>query len=93
MARELAEETGLTGRTWTSLGSLHTSNSVTDEVSHLWLVEDLARGEPDPEGTEILQRWRLPLAEAVELAARGVLTDSLTVAGLLRAAQLLQARG
>jgi 8-oxo-dGTP pyrophosphatase MutT (NUDIX family) len=92
MARELAEETGLRGRTWTPLGSVHTSNSVTDELGHLWLVEDLSPGIPAPDGTEILQRWRLPLAQAVELAARGVLTDSLTVAGLLRAAWVLDSR-
>jgi 8-oxo-dGDP phosphatase len=93
MARELAEETGLVGRRWTPLGSIHTSNSVTDELGHLWLVEDLSSGPPAPEGTEILQRWRLPLEQAVDLAARGVLTDSLTVIGLLRAARLLEHRG
>jgi 8-oxo-dGDP phosphatase len=92
MARELAEETGLRGATWTSLGPIHTSNSVTDEVGHLFLVEDLEEGAADPEPTEELRCWRLPLAEAVELAATGVLTDSLTVAGLLRAERLVARR-
>lgn len=92
MARELREETGLVGGRWTPLGSIHTSNSVTDELGHLWLVEDPQPGPMDPDGTEVLQRWRLPFAQAAEMAATGHLTDSLTVAGLLRAARLLQAR-
>lgn len=92
MARELLEETGCRGATWTCLGRLHTSNSVTDEVGHLFLVEDLVEGQPEPEGTEVLQRWRLPLEEAAAMAAGGELTDSLTVAGLLRASRLLRGR-
>ncbi len=92
MARELREETGLTGGRWTSLGRIHTSNSVTDEVGYLYLVEALTEGDPQPEGTEVLQRWRLPLRDAAELAAAGDLTDSLTIAGLLRAERLLHRR-
>lgn len=92
MARELAEETGLRGGTWTDLGGIHTSNSVTDEVGRLYLVEDLTQAESRPEGTEVLQLWRLPLAEAAAMAASGELTDSLTVAGLLRAERLLRQR-
>ena len=88
-ARELAEETGLSAGRWTPLGVVHTSNSVTDEVSRLYLARDLTAGPPRPEGTERLQRWRLPLAQAVEMALDGRLTDSLTVVGLLRAADVL----
>jgi 8-oxo-dGDP phosphatase len=84
--RELKEETGLSAATWTPLGRVHTSNSVTDELGLLWLAEGLTEGAQEPDGTEVLQTWRLPLAEAVEMAADGRLTDSLTVAGLLRAA-------
>lgn len=93
MARELREETGLVGGVWTDLGGIHTSNSVTDEVGRLFLVENLVEGEPEPDPTEVLQRWRLPLAEAAALAASGVLTDALTVVGLLRAERLVRARG
>jgi 8-oxo-dGDP phosphatase len=92
MARELREETGLSGARWTDLGGIHTSNSVTDEIGHLYLVEALAEGDPEPEGTEVLQRWRLPLREAAAMAASGELTDSLTVAGLLRAERLVDGR-
>ena len=90
--RELAEETGLVASSWTPLGRVHTSNCVTDELGLLWLAEDLVEGPQDPDDTEVLRTWRLPLAEAVELAADGRLTDSLTVAGLLRTARLLDQR-
>jgi 8-oxo-dGDP phosphatase len=92
MARELREETGLVGRRWTDLGGIHTSNSATDETGRLWLVEDLEVGPPAPDATEVLQRWRLPLEHAVDLAASGELTDALTVVGLLRAAHHLGLR-
>jgi 8-oxo-dGTP pyrophosphatase MutT (NUDIX family) len=92
MARELREETGCSAGTWTPLGPIHTSNSVTDEVGYLFLAEDLVQGVPRPEETEVLQRWRLPLEDAIGMAASGELTDSLTVAGLLRAGRLLARR-
>ncbi len=35
--RELKEETGLVAKSWTNLGNLHLSNSVTDEVATIFL--------------------------------------------------------
>ena len=90
--RELEEETGLVAGSWTPLGQVHTSNSVTDEVGLLWLAEELVKGTEKPDGTEVLRTWRLPLDDAVDMAADGRLTDALTVAGLLRAARLLEQR-
>lgn len=92
VARELEEETGLTAGSLTPLGALHTSNSVTDERALLFLAEDLTEGTPRPEPTEQLVRWRLPFAEAVGMACDGRITDSMSVAGLLRAERLLGAR-
>lgn len=92
VARELEEETGLVAARYTSLGALHTSNSVTDEGSLLYLAEDLTQRPPRPEPTERLVLWRLPLSEAVGMACDGRITDALSVAGLLRADLLLRAR-
>jgi 8-oxo-dGTP pyrophosphatase MutT (NUDIX family) len=83
-ARELREETGLVAARWTSLGAIHTSNSVTDESALLFLAEDLTEHPPVPEGTEQLRLWRLPFSEALVRALDGRLTDALTVAGLCR---------
>ena len=92
IARELREETGLTARRWTALGPVTTSNSVTDERGLLWLGEDLMEGTADPEPTEVLVPWRLPLADAVAMALDGRIPDAMSVVGLLRADAVLRAR-
>ena len=92
LARELQEETGLVAGRLTPLGEVHTSNSVTDERGVLFLAEELTEGPSRPEPTEQLVLWRLPLEHAVEMAADGRITDSLSVAALLRTERLLRER-
>ena len=59
---------GLRAARWRHLLTLHTSNSVTDEVGELFLAEGLIEGEAEPEETELLKVWRLPLQEAITMA-------------------------
>ncbi|RYU79938.1 NUDIX domain-containing protein [Hymenobacter persicinus] len=91
--RELKEETGLLARRWTNIARLHTSNSVTDEEGFVFLAEELEHGETEPEETEDLRLWKLPLAEAVELVMSNRITDAISVAGLLKAERVLRQRG
>jgi len=86
--RELLEETGLLAKKWTLLSKIHTSNSVCNEVGYIFLAEDLTQSEACPEETEELQLRRIPLRDAVELAMNNQITDSLSVAGLLKVARL-----
>ncbi|AMJ68234.1 NUDIX domain-containing protein [Hymenobacter sp. PAMC 26628] len=90
--RELREETGLLAARWTRIARLHTSNSVTDEEGFVYLAEDLTLGETEPEETEDLRLWKLPLAEAVRMAMDDRITDGISVAGLLKAERILAAR-
>jgi ADP-ribose pyrophosphatase len=87
--RELKEETGLTAGKWTEIMRIHTSNSVTDELGFIFLAEDLIQGETEFEETEILHIKHLPFKDALELVMRGEITDSISVAGLLKAARIL----
>ncbi|MDB5100975.1 MAG: pyrophosphohydrolase related protein [Cyanobacteria bacterium RYN_339] len=87
--RELVEETGITAATWTYLGELHLSNSVTDEVGCVFLAEDLSYGAAAPEGTERLEVRRVSLAKAYEMAMTGEISDGLAVIGLARAQHFL----
>ncbi|RPD50291.1 NUDIX hydrolase [Hymenobacter sediminis] len=87
--RELREETGLLATHWTNMMRLHTSNSVTDEEGFVFLAQGLTQGEVEPEETEDLRLWKLPLAQAVELVMESRITDAISVAGLLKAARLL----
>ncbi|GGM89277.1 hypothetical protein GCM10010967_22580 [Dyadobacter beijingensis] len=86
--RELKEETGLLANKWTKLARIHTSNSATNEEGFLFIAEDLTQAEAEPEETEELQVWKLPLTEAVEMVMRSEITDSLSVAGILMTARL-----
>ena len=90
--RELKEETGLLARRWTRIARLHTSNSVTDEEGFVFLAEDLTQGDTEPEETEDLRLWKLPLTEAVQMALDDRITDAISVAGLLKAEKVLAAR-
>lgn len=85
-ARELAEETGLTATRWDLLLELHTSNCFTDERALIYLARGLKLGAPRPDETEQLAIHRLPLSEAVNWVRKGRITDALSVAALLRAA-------
>ena len=87
--RELKEETGLLAKKWTELLTIHTSNSVTDEVGIVYLAEDLIEGETAFEETEILQIRKLPFLEVLEMAMTGKITDSISLAGIFKAARLL----
>jgi 8-oxo-dGTP pyrophosphatase MutT (NUDIX family) len=86
--RELKEETGLTASKWTDLGKLHTSNSVTDEFGYMYLAEGLAIGESEPDDTEILELKKVSLIEAVNMVMDSEITDSLSVAAILKVARL-----
>ena len=86
--RELREETGLVGKKWTNLMKIHTSNSVTDEYGYIFLAEELQQGEMDWDETEELQIKKLPLTEALNMVMECHITDSLSVAGILKAAKI-----
>jgi 8-oxo-dGTP pyrophosphatase MutT (NUDIX family) len=90
--RELKEETGLLAARWTRIARLHTSNSVTDEEGFVFLAEDLTQSDVEPEETEDLRLWKLPLAEAVRMAMDDRITDAISVAGLLKAERVLAER-
>ncbi len=88
--RELKEETGLVAGEWSFLMAIHTSNSVTDELGHIFLAQRITEGEPVPEESESdLKIMKLPLKEAVDMVMKGDITDSLSIAGLLKAARML----
>lgn len=86
--RELKEETGLTAKHWEELMQLHTSNSVTDERGLVYVAKGLTEGDTEFEETEDLKIVKLPLKDAVQRVMEGEITDSVSVAGLLKLAML-----
>lgn len=82
--RELLEETGLKARHWEKLLGMHLSNSVTDEWSIVYLATGLSQHEAQPEETERLYVKKVLIEEAFAMIDREEITDSITVAALLK---------
>ncbi|EHQ27246.1 NUDIX domain-containing protein [Mucilaginibacter paludis] len=82
--RELLEETGLKANKWTEIQRMHLSNSVSDELSILYLAQHLEQFEPEPEETEQLVIKKLPFEELYQMVCSGLVTDSMTVAAVLK---------
>jgi 8-oxo-dGTP pyrophosphatase MutT (NUDIX family) len=87
--RELLEETGLTARRWERILGMHLSNSVSDEYAIVYVARELSQGAAQPEETEQLTVKKMPLEEAIGWVLSGKITDSMSVAGLLRLKMML----
>jgi 8-oxo-dGTP pyrophosphatase MutT (NUDIX family) len=82
--RELQEETGLTARDWMALGTIDNSNGVTTDIAHLFLARNLTAGPSVPQGDEQVElRW-MPFADAVLSVINGEITESVSVAAILK---------
>jgi len=82
--RELLEETGLVAKNWKELLRMHLSNSVSDELGILYLANEFEQFASQPEETEQLEVKKIPFEEVYQMVISGQITDSLTVAGVLR---------
>lgn len=87
--KELMEETGLLAKDWTLLFNMHLSNSVSDEYSYVFLARNLEQHSPMPEETEQLVVKKLPFDQAWQMLEDGTITDSITVAAILKVKHLL----
>jgi 8-oxo-dGTP pyrophosphatase MutT (NUDIX family) len=84
--RELREETGLTAGRLELIATAHLSNSVSDELGHIFRATELTPGIVEPEGTERIAVRRLAWKEAERMLRSGEITDSLSVIALLHEA-------
>ncbi len=91
--RELLEETGLVAAEWVKLMDFHLSNSVSDEYGQVFLARQLAQHAPEPEETEQLQVRKIPFEEAYAMVANGQITDSMSVAAILKVKLMLLTGG
>lgn len=82
--RELLEETGLVATDWIEIQRMHLSNSVSDELAIIYIARGLKMTESEPEETEQLVLRKLPFDEAYQMVMDGTITDSMTVAAILK---------
>lgn len=87
--RELLEETGLVAKDWTLILRMHLSNSVSDELSLLYLARGLEQKEAEPEETEQLMLRKVSFNELYDMVQEGRITDSMTVAATLKVKLML----
>lgn len=89
--REMAEEAGLEAAHVVEILRMDLSNSVTDEQAVIYLATGLRRGPPSPDDTEELAHKCLPFAEVLNRVLAGQITDSMSVAAVLRVYQMAKA--
>jgi len=82
--RELLEETGMSAETWIEIQRMHLSNSVSDELSIIYVARNLIQGIPMPEETEQLEIKKISFETAYDMVIKGEITDSMSVATILR---------
>ncbi|MDN4078470.1 NUDIX hydrolase [Paenibacillus polymyxa] len=77
--RELREETGYTAKSLKLLHSFYTSPGFADEIIHLYVAEELERGEMEPDEDEFLELFEVTLEEAHTLIREGRISDAKTI--------------
>lgn len=85
MERELREETGYTASNICHMGDVNPSCAYSEEVIHLYLMTGLTPGQQDLDEDEALEVLEMPFDEVYDMAVRGELVDSKTLAALLMA--------
>lgn len=83
--RELLEETGLIANHYEELLRLHTSNSVTNELAIVYLATELQQQQAMPEETEDILIKKIHLKDAFNMVMNNEITDSISVAAILKA--------
>lgn len=80
-AMELAQETGFSAGSLTSLGTLHCAHGITSQRGHFFLATGLVPGQPDREVEEQDQRceW-VPRDDFERMIADGEVTDDSSLA-------------
>lgn len=86
--RELLEETGLVAAGWLEILRMDLSNALSDEHAICFLACELEQRAAEPEETEELRLRHVPFAALLAMVVDGAITDSLTVATVLKAVTL-----
>lgn len=88
--RELLEETGCTGYSFTSLGQLYPSPGYTGEIIHLYACRVKSKGAQQPDADEFVDVEIIPMDRAVEMVLNNQLPDGKSQVAILKLAALLK---
>jgi 8-oxo-dGTP pyrophosphatase MutT (NUDIX family) len=89
--RELEEEVGMRASRWRELARFYNSPGYCDELSYLFLAEELTPCRASPQGVEEahMATQTVSLAEVPRLAAEGAIMDAKSILGLCLARSVL----
>ncbi|MGE3314872.1 MAG: NUDIX domain-containing protein [Planctomycetaceae bacterium] len=87
--RELREELGIEAAEWMDAGSVDPFTTSLLSPTTLYIARQLTFVDADPDGTELIRRVEMPLAEAERLAMTGGITHAPSVVLILKAFRLL----
>src|SRR5690349_21663121 len=86
--RELREEAGLTATEWTPVGFVDPFTTMLRCPNHMFIARGLTQVDWNPEEAEVIERVRIPLAEAAELVTNGGITHATSCVLILKAAAM-----
>jgi ADP-ribose pyrophosphatase len=72
---ELREEAGGTAAKLQYVGRFYPANGICDEVGHIFLATGVALAEPAHEPAEVMEVHRKPIAEVLQMARSGQISD------------------
>lgn len=90
--RELREELGIEAENWLDLGKLDPFTSSVLSPTELFLAQGLSFVDAAPEGTELIQRVKIPLDEAVEMVMKSQISHAPSMALILKVTRVLEGR-
>jgi ADP-ribose pyrophosphatase len=91
-AEELREEVGGEAGRLAYVGRFYLANGICNEVGHIFLATGVTLGEPHHEAAEVMHVHRLPIAEVLQMAHDGRISDGPTALALLLCADRLSAQ-
>ena len=87
---ELREEVGGSAAAWQFVSQFYAANGICDEVGHIFLATGVSLSQPDHEPAEVIQIHPKPIAEVLEMARSGQISDGPSALGLLLAESKLR---
>lgn len=88
--RELEEECGVRAESVVSMGTVYPTVAYCSEIIHLFLAKGLVRTEQRLDDGEFLSVEEISIEEAAKMVMDGEISDSKTVALVLKTARLLE---
>lgn len=87
--RELEEEVGIRAKDWNDLGKFDLDTSIVHCPVHLFLAKSLTFIQNHPEGTETIEKCKMPLEQALTMVLEGQITHAPSCILILKAAHLM----